>query len=214
MKKNLLLLFSCGFILLRAQQPAIGTTTIIPQNPTSNDFIKIVTNITTPNQSFIVDVSFTVTGQQIRLKNCYAQGMLPATQTHIDTFMIGYLPFGNYQIVHKAYLSSAGQWCNPVDSNFASAPLVVSGFTGIDEHSLNGTLSIYPNPANSTLSFRGPALSGEAFIFSGSGALVKKAALMPGASVNISDLAEGLYFIRVKNEEKVLSTKFVKVRLE
>jgi hypothetical protein len=214
MKKYLLLLFSCSFALVQAQQPFIGTTTVIPQNPTSNDFIKIVTNITTPSQSFLVDVSFTVTGNQIRLKNCYCPGMLPATQNHIDTFMIGYLPFGNYQIVHKAYMSSAGQWCNAVDSNSASAPLVVTGFVGINEHKGDQAFSVYPNPSNSTLSFSGPALSGEAFIFSANGALVKKVKLTPGTPVNISDLSEGLYFIRMQDQEKILSTKFVKARLE
>lgn len=213
MKKYLLLFLGCGSLILKAQQPFIGTTTVIPQNPTPSDFIKIVTNITTPNQSFAVDVSFTVTGNQIRLKNCYSQGMLPATQNFIDTFMIGYLPVGNYQIIHKAYLSSAGQWCNAVDSNFASSPLVVSGSTGIQEHKQNGSLRVYPNPASDVLSISGIS-SGDVFIFSGSGALVKKMSVDADARVNINGLADGLYFIRIRDQEKIQNIKFVKVSLE
>lgn len=210
MKKYLLLFsLSCSVFFSEAQNPFIGTTTVIPQNPTSNDFIKIVTNVTTPSQGVIVDKSHTVTGTQIKVRGCYSNGMLPATQNYIDTFMIGQLAPGNYQIHHKAFLTSAQQWCNATDSNFVVTPFVVSAFTGINESRRNTAFVVYPNPASDALFFSNA--SGEAFIFSANGALVKKAVLTSGTALAISDLPDGLYFIRISDRERSLNTKFVKL---
>lgn len=213
MKKYLLFFgLCCSISFAKAQNPVIGTTTVIPQNPTINDFIKIVTKVTTPNQGVMVDTSHTVTGLQIKIKGCYSNGMLPATQTYVDTFMIGQLPAGTYQILQKAYLTSAQQWCNATDSSFVTSTLMVSGFTGMNENKENTSFNIYPNPVSEAL-FLGHQ-SGQASIFSVSGALVKQVMLMPGTAVNIYDLPEGLYFIRIKDQENSFPAKFVKVRQE
>jgi len=96
MMKPLLLFFGLLSLSLKAQQPAIGSSTILPTSITANSFVKIATKVTTPSQGVLVDKTFSVTQNPsvISLKICYGSGILPASQSYVDTFSIGQLPAG------------------------------------------------------------------------------------------------------------------------
>ncbi|MES2679093.1 MAG: T9SS type A sorting domain-containing protein [Bacteroidota bacterium] len=211
MKKKLLA-FCCSLAVVGAlaQQPTIGTATVIPQNPTVADFIKIVTKVTTPNQGIQVDKNHTVSGQLIRLVGCYSDGMLPATQTFIDTFMIGQLPAGTYQIIHKAYMSQAQQWCNKIDSNSVIASLQVSGATGINRNTEAKTFDIYPNPASGKITIPANLIGGRVLIFSSLGALVHKSEVGHGHDIDIHELPPGVYVIKILTARGQMNSRFIK----
>lgn len=211
MKKIIIFCLSIGLNFLQAQAPYLIGYTVIPQNPTTNDFIKIVTEVHTPNQGILVDQMHTVNSstKDIVLHGCYWQGMLTAIQEHVDTFMIGQLPVGNYTIHRNAYMSTTQQHCSRIDSNKTTNMLQVTGLTtSIEELGLNGTVRVYPNPSKEILFCSGSF--GESFIYSANGSLVKQATSRKDGSIDIRDLADGLYFIRFSQKDKTSTVKFVK----
>lgn len=216
MKKNLLAL-CCGILSLSAaaQMPYISTPTIMPQNPTASSFIKVAVKVTTPNQGIIVDANtFTVTGQQITIKGCYWQGMATAIQEYPDTIMIGQLPAGNYAVTQWAYLSSTQQHCTATDTNMVTTAIQVTGTvaTFLDKKDHADLFNVYFNPSSEALHFSGLREAGTAFVFSAGGALVRKIEAVENRPVIISDLANGLYFVRLENTGN--TTRFIKYSSE
>ena len=211
MKRFLLLtVFNVWTYVLIAQSPTINGYTVIPQNPTPADFIKIVIKVTTPSQGILVDINHVVTGQHIKLTTCYWQGMLPATQTFVDTFMIGQLPAANYQIIQKAYLSANQQWCNKTDSNSVMGAVLVSAATAIKEWETGKSLRVFPNPAAERINIPSDTHAKTVLIFSPVGALLATKELGYENSVDIHDLPQGLYYVRITTEKGIFSGKFVK----
>lgn len=216
MKIKLLLICLCfGGFIAKAQMPYIATPTILPQNPGPNSIIKVVSKVITANQSIVVDQnSVSITGQQIKIRGCYWQGFATATQTFIDTLVVGQLPAGSYQILQKAYLATTQQHCsNPVDSNNVSLSFTVSAVTGITQQVTNPEMSVYPNPSTNWLFIYGVPDEAEVFVFSATGAFVEKT-LLVGQKLNICNLPEGLYFVRITDKNQSFATKFIKSGLE
>ena len=215
MKKELLVLVLClSAFYSQAQLPYIATPTLIPKNPTTASSVKIVTKVTTPNLGVIVNIAtHTVTGQQIKISSCYGQGMMPATQTFIDTLVIGLLPPGNYQITQSAFLSSTNQHCTPIDSNVVSLSINVTNtlVTGTDATPAAGfkALALWPNPCVSTLLIDDTSGEAEVVVLSVSGALVKRTRLNNKA-LDVRDLKDGFYFLKVLEKDRVHAGKFIK----
>ncbi|MBL7932138.1 MAG: T9SS type A sorting domain-containing protein [Bacteroidia bacterium] len=208
--KKLLLSF-CLIILVQTTWSQVPSTpTIIPAQPTSNDVIKVVTKVNTPNQAIVVDPCVaTISGGTIRIKSCYCQGMLPATQTFIDTLTIGQLSPGNYNILHTAFSSTAQQHCTKGDSSDALIQITIPQTTQIYEAHIENNLQVYPNPTSDNLSITN---QGEAvvYIYSVSGALVKRTRISGNGQLDISELPNGLYVLKLDSGEKTKITRIVK----
>jgi cyanophycinase-like exopeptidase len=73
--------------------------------------------------------------------------------------------------------------------------------------------SIYPNPASEYLVVPSTLTPSDHFeIYSTAGHLVQTGNLRQGQSLDISSLPEGFYTIRISNDLKVLTSRFVKIR--
>lgn len=213
MKKPLLLLSLCfAYNFAWSQLPYMSTPTVIPQFPTSSDVIKIITKIITANQGIVVDqttFSMTQSPNEINIRGCYWNGMLPATQDFIDTLVIGQLPSGTYAIKHKAYMSSGQQVCHKTDSNLVTLNFSVSTLTGIEKQSI-GELAVFPNPASDKIFMNSDDFS-KAMIYSCEGRLLKIIELQNKTEIDILDLSQGLYFISFSNSEQKETVKFIKL---
>lgn len=222
MKKILFILsLTYGFCWSQTQNlPYISSPTIIPQAPTSSDVIKIVTKVTTPNQGIVVDQgTFAVTQnpKEIKIRGCYWNGMLTATQDYIDTLIIGQLPSGTYAIKHKAYLSSTQQHCSATDSNMVLTNLTVANGplpTGLEKVHNDNFISIFPNPVKNVLYFKKNPGKVIVEIYSVNGSLLKREEPGLSSEVGVSDLEDGLYFIRLSGNDKNETIKFIKSSLE
>lgn len=212
--KKLLSIFSLSIITLLgvAQNPQIGTATIIPQSPTINDNIKIITKVTAPTMGVRVDILHNVTQnpKAVNLRTCFSESMLTAIQIYVDTFSIGQLPAGVYAIKHKAFMSSAQQHCNATDSSnvVLSFTVTTPQSTGLKENK-NSTLQISPNPVQNELFIKSSTNEMELKIFNVSGQLVKHTTTIQ-SKIDVSDLPKGLYFIRLRNSDNEKILKFVK----
>jgi hypothetical protein len=78
-------------------------------------------------------------------------------------------------------------------------------FWSIDEHLINSTISIYPNPAKESIQIEAPEITeGTLQIHDLSGRLVLEEQLISGAStIHVGSLSPGNYVIRYFNSEKV-----------
>lgn len=210
---KLLLLFNLCLVynLAWSQTPFMNTPTVIPQSPTSADVIKIITKITTPNQSVVVDqTSFSVNQnpKEINISACYLAGMLPATQDFIDTLVIGQLAAGTYAIKHKAFMSSGQQICHKTDSNQVTLNLEVAILTGLKQHQ-ESRVSIFPNPATDKVYIVNSGFL-KATLYSTEGSLLKTIELKNEVEIDIHDLCKGLYFMNFSNDEQQQMQKFIK----
>ena len=213
MKKILPLLFLClQHNFLSAQLPYIGTTTVIPQSPTSADIVKIVTHVYTPNQGILVDIGHTVSyaPKAINITTCYWQGMLTAIQNHVDTFLVGQLQPGTYTINHRTYLSTTQQHCSKIDSNMVMTTLTVSGVTGLKTQDREEATGVFPNPAKESLGIADAKKYSTAAIYSVDGRLIRSTELGRSKTVMVDDLQPGVYFIHLSANDKTVAYKFIK----
>jgi hypothetical protein len=82
--------------------------------------------------------------------------------------------------------------------------------SGITDRSPVNTFYVFPNPAEDFMVIHVPGMS-SAEIFDIRGQLCKRFALpLPGTRMDISDLASGIYLIKVTNGTKSLTAKFIK----
>jgi hypothetical protein len=208
----LILICLCACDVVHAQLPFMHATTVIPQNPTTSDFIKIVTHVSTPNQGILVDQLYTVTAvpSKIHLHGCYWQGMATAIQHHIDTFHIGYLQAGTYTLTHSVYMSSTQQHCSRIDSNFATGGFTVKSTVGLNELKKSGSLTLTPNPASESLTLSGVKTPASVRIFSLAGTREKELLLLSGEKIDITTLPPGLYLLTVAEGKSFHHTKFIK----
>jgi|JI7StandDraft_1071085.scaffolds.fasta_scaffold20224_2 hypothetical protein len=212
MMKPLLLFFGLLSLSLKAQQPAIGSSTILPTSITANSFVKIATKVTTPSQGVLVDKTFSVTQNPsvISLKICYGSGILPASQSYVDTFSIGQLPAGVYSLRFKAYMSSANQHCAKIDSNEVVSTLTVNALTSLIQNDVVMPLMVYPNPVKDFLYLHTEGAHFVATIYQPDGKMVKKFSSLGSEKIQVTDLPPGLYYLQIMDEEKSTVIKFLK----
>jgi hypothetical protein len=215
MKKSILAFFVFAIIYrMGAQQPSLVGYTVFPQQITPSSFIKIAWEVATPNQGIVVDQSLTINPatKEIFLSGCYWNGMLPATQTFIDTFMVGALPAGNYLIHRKAYMSSTQQHCSKIDSNQVTNLFAIQPPPGtfIAEQDPGDLVTVFPNPSTHVLYCKN--VLGNVQVYSAGGALIKETRPANDGAVDIDDLPAGLYFIRFTHagSKKVSTLKLIK----
>lgn len=191
--------------------PAIGAHTVIADYATST-LTKFVTSTSILNQGQHLGTSYTVTPPgvssffgKIALKGCYHDGqLLPATQTFIDTFNVGFLAIGGYTVTFKVYQSSSSLSCIPIDSNsisfFHDVPIVES----LSELELSTKTKVFPNPAQNELTILSIDNSAQSALFlDSSGQIVTQQELGRGRTViNLERLPPGVYFYFILNVEK------------
>jgi ligand-binding sensor domain-containing protein len=81
---------------------------------------------------------------------------------------------------------------------------------GIIENNNNLSLDIFPNPAQDYLYINGSICSGIAQISDISGRIVSTEAVLAPAKLSIGNLDNGIYFIKVMDNDKNYSGKFIK----
>lgn len=216
--KKLLLIFCALFAyqLSHAQAqtlPYIATPTVIPQNPSPVDIVKIVTHVYTPNLGIIVDsptFSVSQNPKEIKIRGCYWQGMATAIQDYIDTLVIGQLQAGVYTINHKAYLSTTQQHCSAIDSTIVFTTFTVATLTALKEFEKNEKVSVLPVPANEVLYLKNASGYSRADVYSYNGSLLQTMKPEDTFELDIRDLAPGLYFINFSGPQKNTFTRFIK----
>ena len=82
--------------------------------------------------------------------------------------------------------------------------------TGIEEIYGNNLLDFYPNPANEYLTIKSDIHSGNAEISDITGRIVLSQAVSSPVKINIENLVNGIYFIKITEEGKTFKARFIK----
>jgi hypothetical protein len=77
-----------------------------------------------------------------------------------------------------------------------------------DEGTVTEQLQLFPNPVTDEIYVAGFSGNGTITIVNGSGAVVYQRQLRQGRSINVSGLAQGLYYVTVIDGKKSMATKF------
>jgi len=113
------------------------------------------------------------------------------------------IPNPGYTFLHWSDGSTDNPLYVPVTGD-ATYTAIFSG-TGVDENG-NGTVALYPNPANERLHIIGLEADSEVRIYNSLGMLVKVVTINADDEIDITELSNGLYVVRCGNA----SLRFVK----
>lgn len=98
-------------------------------------------------------------------------------------------------------------------SNTNSVSIVVSPCIGINEYSLNPSISVFPNPFSEIITINGTIEDGSVFVITdalGATKMTQKASIEKN-QMNLSELAAGIYFLNIKsNKNEFYRCKIIK----
>jgi hypothetical protein len=107
---------------------------------------------------------------------------------------------------NATYLSS---WNKDASTFWANDSLDCQMIISVDEYSLENSLSVYPNPTSNQLSIDTELEINEITIIDITGKLIKTTK-QNTSTINVADLSNGIYFIKIITDKGTLTKKFVK----
>jgi len=215
MKKiGLVLIFSILFINYTTYnaQNIISSVLINPSNPTTDDTIYIYTNMQFTSSSCELDVSsVNVNGLVISTNSHHCLGMLTTICQTTDTFKLAPLSAGTYEIFSILTSGYGGPPCTPgiiYDDTDTTTFTVVNSTTQIFNNDKNYDIRFYPNPNNGMLNYS--IINSEVFydkiiIYSINGKIINSYSINSNKGHINLNLERGIYFIRIKNNDGIIS---------
>lgn len=113
-----------------------------------------------------------------------------------------------YGLDFKLESSDVSSWGMNTPAYFALDNLIFNKITGINNADLEAKVSIYPNPFQSQLTVKGE--SGKIELFDASGNLIQSNDYVNYSVLNVEQLAQGSYILKISNEQGVLTKKLIK----
>ncbi|MBN8701892.1 MAG: T9SS type A sorting domain-containing protein [Bacteroidetes bacterium] len=215
--KKITTIFIILCISILAKAHSIDSLKIIPPNPTTNDYIKVVAyTMFTSGSCAMIDSSVAGigTGTTITIDACHNVGMLTVICHSTDTVSLGFLAPGNYSLNY--FINTTDPFtdpttCNILHSDSISKSFVVAagGPSAIDNiNPLFGTLQAFPNPTTGLLAFDPNMLRSEnGFLFTlynVRGELVTSLAIDKNhPKLDISTVGSGVYYYRLESGSNV-----------
>lgn len=143
-----LFVFAIGLLItINANGQSIISLDIEPPNPTNTDEIILYSENLFGSGPCFIDSSFiAISGCDIKCDGYFFTGMLTVMCTSIDTFYIGQLNDGTYQLHYNLYHPSS----NPTIKDSTTITFTV-GTVGMNDPLAGNTNIIYPNPSGGEL---------------------------------------------------------------
>lgn len=192
------LVLVCLFMIISmvAYSQSIINLSVYPQNATSSDEITLVSETLFGSGPCILDSSFiAINGYDIRCDGYFSTGMLTVMCTSFDTFNLGPLSDGTYQLHYNLYHPSS----NPTIKDSTTIVFTI-GSVGLKENALNCNGLIYPNPSDGKVFMDMSSFYEEKEIVLSlstmNGKEIKKIKLnttKPEISIDLSELTQGTY---------------------
>lgn len=190
-----------------------GDTAYTPPTPPTPLSCNIPTNVTTTNISHnSADVSWTAGEDETAWNLQYKESSTSTWGNSIPVaapsyHLAGLNPETEYQVrIQANCIDTLSDWTAPV--SFTTAPEV-----GIDNITLANSISLMPNPANNhiELHVNSNANMKEAVVYNAFGQMIQTVVLTDNhAHIDLSDMAAGMYFVRVNGEGVSSVKKFIK----
>jgi hypothetical protein len=212
--KKFILLFYILLSVLAANAQFIHGFTAIPANPTTDDQIKILVQMSFPSggcgdhQQF-----YSANGNMLSASALHCLGPLAVICSYTDTFNLGQLAAGNYKFFFNVNIGGGPSPCSPgiVPGPSDSLPFIVSQAATINELS-DQNISIKFNSLQKkiNLSFNSPIAKGKATIYSITGQMLQTEVLtFPSQSIAVDKFPAGLYLLEITGSKGKLTKRLV-----
>jgi hypothetical protein len=205
MKKIILLAIFFAFSLHGKSQNML-ITSVFPTTVPGGININLQT--ATGNGAGYLSNSHTVTGNVIELHVCYWFNDTLPYLTFENNFFIPLENPANYTIIVNIILSSSTTVCN----NFSTpdTETLQYNFLSNTDFSFNDFVKLYPNPSSGIIYVQGlDAKVNRVAVYDISGKTVKTKMDSSGNSLDLTDLREGIYFVKIETEKGIVNRKIV-----
>ncbi len=213
MKKQILFFyFLLLFITSKAQ--FINGFTIIPANPTSNDSVKILVQMSFPSGDCSDHQQFySANGNNLVGSAIHCLGPLTVICNYTDTFSVGQLAAGSYKFMFNVNSGGGPSPCTPgiVPGPTDSVSFVVSQAASINEL-LDENISINYNPLQKkiSLSFNNPIVKGKVGLYTITGQILQSELLsFPSQNLDVAKLEAGIYILEISGNKGKLAKRIV-----
>jgi len=195
----------------------IDSFTVTPLNPTTNDTITVLANVSFPSGSCPLDSkNFVVNGQQIVASALHCLGAATFICSTTDTFKIAPLPAGNYSFVFQLSAGTLPAPCTPgiIPGPIDSTTFIVSPATG-DFIPSNPDFLLYPNPTTQELYVEMQGVHQYPLfveIYSLDSKLILRQQIQSSKmAVDVGGLTNGNYIVNVIGKNKVFGPSKVEI---
>ncbi|MCC5916219.1 MAG: T9SS type A sorting domain-containing protein [Cryomorphaceae bacterium] len=181
----------------------IDSAGISPSSPINDTTpLSLLALVSLPANGQLFQDALSIVGNDIVLETCYLTDSTAAAMQVTDTFAIGLLPHGTYNLNMIAHHSLDPASCVPVDTAVYSLTFTVDS-THQQTNSINEihaeSISIFPNPAKDQISVSGlPDGDNYIQIFSLTGnCIYEKKHLGSQLDINTTKWRNGIYLVKV-----------------
>jgi len=187
------------------------TTPAAPVNPCNAPTnLQVTNNTQTSGSSASAVMTWTAGGSETTWKVGYklatASQWQEATVQQTTYVLEGLTPESTYDVRVKA-VCAADNESDFITSSFTTLPV------GIDNITLASNISLMPNPADNyiELTVNSNVEVKEAVVFNAFGQMIQTVELTDNhARIDLSNMASGMYFVRVSNDTATATKKFIK----
>lgn len=196
-------------VLLAQCCPYLDNFEIVPANPTSNDTIYLISDVTTPNLGAYLGYELTSYDSLIFVQACYHWGLLTALQNFKDTINLGIKEAGTYNLQYTAYQSDSPYGCSPIigeNSHTFSFEVTTinSVFTAYDTFDVN----YHPNPVLDKVNIVSGQMIEHIALFDSQGKLVISDMVNElQHTLDMANIPTGVYFLKVRNKNNKVHIK-------
>jgi hypothetical protein len=191
----------------------VYSPTIVPQNPTTADQISILVKVMSPSGSGKLSKSWSVNQNQVDLSSCIGVYATSAITYQTDTFNIGQLPAGIYNISYTATASFSNTCVPSGNTSTMTATFTVSSVTSLKEANKDHSVSFFPNPFIDKISVKSTEKETLTNILV-MNILGKPVAvfdrLTEGDEINLEKLPRGIYWLKYEYADKSKTVKLIK----
>ena len=205
------------FISLNSKSQGIDSLEIIPDSPSTEDNIKVISFITAPGQS-VIDTTTLSIEDSLVLLSIYGTEMFPyvdGTTQLTDTLNLGELQSGQYYLVGHLYGRQQKEDSTYTQYGLGSIsdtlPFLISSLGTVDYINNDNEIFIYPNPARNTLNI---ILNDNEIlrkynleIHSLKGMMLASKVIYETTILDLSNYTPGIYLLTIKHNNKIIQTE-------
>ncbi|MCH8545154.1 MAG: T9SS type A sorting domain-containing protein [Cryomorphaceae bacterium] len=178
---------------------------IIPALPNDTTDIHAEVGIELPALGFLLTDAVNISGNDVTIDLCYYADSIPNTNSTLDTFALGTLPAGQYNLTVHAVQSDDPLACNGIDTaTFSTLFTVDSTNDGLHIHRVNDVVwNVYPNPTSDQFVLEGVPFQSDIQLIDLNGKV-----LWQGTSdgsrmtINVQNYPAGIYILNVSGVTK------------
>lgn len=178
---------------------------IIPTLPNDTTDTHAEVGVELPALGFLLSDAVNISGSNVSINLCYYADSIPNTNSTLDTFALGLLASGQYNLTVHAVQSDDPAACHGIDTaSFFTTFTVDSTDDGLSIRQVSEVdLEIYPNPVSEQLFIEGAPFKSEIQLIDLNGKMLWQATSDGNRmSINVQHLPAGIYILNVSGVTK------------